>query len=118
MLIGYNEALKVDGSFFEYEYQTRIKRTKNSDHFACFKGNDIQLFVLRTKMYCRNDKDFEHLTLNWNGKDLYGIYSYIPIGKTDNKRLSSIQVVERIFNKETKYRLACLMQSGSVEYIQ
>lgn len=118
MLLGYEEAKKVDGYFYEYEYETRIKRTKNSENFACFKGNDHLLHIIKTKVYFHSDNDFNHVTSNWNNKDLFGIYSYLPIGKTDNKPLKAIQVVERIFNKQNNYRLANLSLTGSVEYIQ
>jgi len=118
MIIGYEEAKKVDGYFYEFEYQTRIKRTKNSEHFACFKNNDLQIYVLKSKIYFRHEKDFEHTTNNWNGQDLFGIYSYFPIGKTNNKKLNSFQVIEKIFTKENNYRLASLITIGSIDYIQ
>jgi len=118
MLLGYNEAIKVDGYFYEYEYETRIKRTEKSENFACFKSNDNLLHIIKTKIYLRNDKDFNHIINDWNTKDLFGIYSYLPIGKTDNKLLNATQVVERIFNKENKFRLASIIEIGSIDYIQ
>ena len=118
MLLGYNEAIKVDGYFYEYEYQTRITRKEKSESFACFKDNDHQLHIIKSRVFCRGDKDFNHIIADWNTKDLYGIYSYIPIGKTDNKTLKATQVIECIFTKENKYRLASIIEIGSIDYIQ
>jgi hypothetical protein len=118
MLLGYDDAKKVDGYFYEFEYETRIKRTEKSANFACFKGNDHLLHIIKRKVYFHNDRDFNHIINNWNIQDHYGIYSYFPLGITDKKALKATQVVERIFNKENKYRLAFLAELGSVDFIQ
>lgn len=103
------DAEKIRGLFYEYEYQRILERNEHTEHFGCFKNNNTQIFVQNIKIYFHDDKYFDRFVQETD-KGIYQVYSYIPLGKTDCKRLTAVQVFERIFNKENNYRMPYYMQ--------
>ena len=98
MLLGYEESKEVHGRFYEFKYKTIVRRNSKSEHFKCFKGNEFNTFELVTSIFCRDLKSFEHIINSW--KDLFGIYSYVPIGSVSpNKSYIAPEVVELIYKR-------------------
>ena len=65
MIIGYNESKDVHGRFYEFLYKTIVKRSPKSEHFGCFKGNNLETFELITSIFCHDVKSFEHIVNGW-----------------------------------------------------
>jgi hypothetical protein len=115
MLLGHENSNEVHGRFYEFQYKTIVQRNSKSEHFGCFKGNDLTIFEMVTSIFCYNMKSFLHVVSTW--KDLFGIYSYVPIGSVnERKSYTSSEVVDLIYSRNNfKY---CPYYNDLYEYIK
>ena len=120
MILGYEDAKKVDGRFQEFEYLTIVQRNEENKDFACFKDNDNETFTLRCFVYCWNVRCFDHLLDSWNSgcTGLNSMYSYSGIRITNRTSYNAVQVLDRIYERNKFNYLPHLMISGNVEYIK
>ena len=119
MILTYDEAQKVNGKFFEYEYETIVVRNENSKHFGCFKGNENLTFKIVQKIYCTSDKWFNHLMDNWEkaANGLLSMYSYKGLGRTCEQSFTALQVVDRKY-KANNYKYLAYLDDLTECYIQ
>lgn len=120
MIIGSNEAKQISGRFYEYEYETIVTRTPESQHFGCFKGNSLKEFKIVQKVYCWSDKCFDHIIKDWTktAKSHLSMYNYRGLGRTCENSFTATQVCERIFKEHGFKHLPNLVQYGSIDVIQ
>jgi len=105
MILGYEESKDVHGRFYEFLYKTIVKRNQKSEHFGCFKGNNLQVFELTTSIFCHDVNSFLHIVNGWN--DPFGVYTYVPIGEVSPIRsYIPYEVVELMYRRNNfKYLL-------------
>ncbi len=120
MIIGYKESKDVDGRFYEYQYETTVLRTPMSEHFGCFKDNDIKEFKIVQFIYCHSDKDFEYIVQKWReqANGLLSMYSYKGLGKTQIGGFTAPEVVDRIYIRNNFKYLANMIEYGAMVTIQ
>lgn len=119
MIMGYEEAKQVDGRFYEFAYRTIVNRTPQSEHFGCFKGNNLKVFILETNAYFWNEKCFEHMLNEWNrnANGCVSMYEYHSLGQTERRSFTATEALERIYARNNFKYLAHLVTFGSMEYI-
>lgn len=116
MLFGYSEAEQVKGRFYEFRYKTVIKRTEKSRDFVCFRDNDLQVFEHESSIFMFSEKDFLHIVDSW--RDIYGIYSYIPLGFAEHRKSYTASEVVALNYERHKFKyLLNFMTVGSIDYI-
>jgi hypothetical protein len=119
MILTFEEARKQSGRFQEFKYYVKVKRTKESEHFGCFKNNDDKEFVLQVSVYFWNEDSFHRVVSHWNTlcNGLLSMYKYYPIGAVSPSLYTPEQVVTRIYEKNKFNNLAHLITVGSIDYI-
>lgn len=98
--MGIKEAEGIPGYFFEFAYKVIVARTKVSENFKCFVGNEDQQFEYYQKIYCRNEASYLHI-LHFKSD----VYSYVAQHTEKSDRITAEQIRQRIFTKETGFRL-------------
>jgi len=118
MILTVDDAIKdVDGYFILYHYSCIVSRIKGTEHFGCFKDNDLQEVTVPCFIFCRNDKDFNYLiSKEWNNK--LPMYKYVGHGKVGNTLFKGYEAVRYIYETHNFKYLAHLMTIGLREYIQ
>jgi hypothetical protein len=119
MILGYDEAKKVGGRFYEFSYETSIMRSNKCEHFGCFKDNDKLIFKLNTSVFCWSEKDFEHVVSTWQSQagGLLDMYAYRSIGKVSQQGYTAEEVVDLIYKRNNFKYLAHLTTIGSIDFI-
>ena len=119
MIIGYAEAKEISGRFYEFEYETTVTRNPTSQNFGCFKDNKKRKFKVVQKVYCWDDRCFDHIMNNWSkaANGLLSMYSYKGLGKTTQQSFNATQVIERMYANGVK-NCANLITLGSIDIIQ
>ncbi|HLO91591.1 MAG TPA: hypothetical protein VK172_10550 [Lentimicrobium sp.] len=106
MILTHKDAQTVKGTFYEYQYETIIKRTEISEKFGCFKNNNKQEIRLIQRVFCWSDKAFNTAFEEWqrSAKILNGTYTYRAIGKVSPRPMRAEQVVE-LYHRRTNYKV-------------
>ena len=119
MLLGYAEAKRESGRFYEYEYEITVTRTEASKHFACFKDNDKETFTFINKVYCWSDKCFEYLIGEWQkmSQGLLNMYSYKGIGKSLPQSMNATEVLDVVYARNKFKFLVSLVTYGGFDVI-
>ena len=117
MLLGYKEALKIEGYFYEYTYITKVKKTNKTKNFGCFRDNYKEIAIIFNKVYCRNIEAFNYLLSIWDNSDISN-YSYIPIEQTEIKKFKVIDIYNNSITNKNNFKLVSFLEKHSIEYIQ
>lgn len=119
MILTFEEARRLGGRFYEFEYATIVSRTEQSKHFGCFANNDSDTFVLKQKIYGWDAKDIMHMINEWNSKSAgpCSMYNYVFLSQTSRQSYTPEQVLERIYASNGFKFLANLITLGSIDVI-
>jgi hypothetical protein len=123
MILTIDDAIKnVDGYFYLYHYSCIVKRIAGTEHFGCFKDNDLQEVTVPCIIFCHSDKDFDYFMGECNRKSngLLKMYSYVGHGRVGSidKIYYGHEAVRYIYEVHNFKYLAHLVEIGSREYIQ
>jgi len=119
MLLGIEDAKKIEGYFNEYQYQTIVTRKPSSENFGCFKDNDLLFKVIVSYIYCRDDQDYANMIGYWNSKcvGVLDMYKYIPMQRVNRKLYMAFEAVQEHYLRcNYKYTIS-FNQNGSREFI-
>jgi hypothetical protein len=122
MIVTIDEAIQnVDGYFYLFHYNCVVSRIKGTEHFGCFKDNDLKSVTIPCVIFCRSSNDFYEFIDECNRKSTGSLSMYHYNGESgwspNAKIYYAYEAVRYIYELHNFKYLAHLTTIGSREYI-